>query len=190
MSSQVRPVSLLEPHDREMLETPVPVVATFSFVGEAAYGELSYAKNDNLLIFCEDMSEGWSLGMLVDNEGNEIGAPGDNEGRPTLTRGLIARGFYEVPLQACDIPYDNDHFDASTQFRRTKLRELYLKSRLRSFSLFSQHPKMTLMQGPLAIIQLQPMILMLLQGLAQITMKWTMLDKHLKLHQVNLLPPH
>ena len=102
MSSSVllRPKSLLELPDRKILDVPLLAVATFSFVGESAYGELSYNKDDRILIFCEDMSEGWSLGMLVDDEGNELeDSTGDTaEGRPAITksRGLIARGFYKV----------------------------------------------------------------------------------------------
>ena len=65
------------------------VRSLFSFHGAAGYGELSYSKGDAVLIFCEDMSEGWSLGMLVDAHGNEVSGN-------VLSRGLIARGFYEV----------------------------------------------------------------------------------------------
>ena len=77
---------------RLILETPLPAKTLFSFIGESNYGELSYAKDDAILIFCEDMTEGWSLGMLVDEHGNER----ELEDTTQLTRGLIARGFYEV----------------------------------------------------------------------------------------------
>jgi len=81
-------------HDgRLILETPLPAKTLFSFNGESTYGELTYNKDDAILIFCEDMTEGWSLGMLVDGNTGEERILADST---LLTRGLIARGFYEV----------------------------------------------------------------------------------------------
>lgn len=45
-----------------------------------------------MLIFCEDMSEGWSLAMLVDEQGIEVAEEG------VLSRGLVPQGFCEVGL--------------------------------------------------------------------------------------------
>lgn len=90
-------MSMLVPADkqREILEEPLEGYATFDFVGEASFGELTFKMDARVLVFCTDMGEGWQLGMLVDAEGNEMPEE-DDHGNPRLTRGLIPQGFLEV----------------------------------------------------------------------------------------------
>ena len=101
MSTSTRPQSRLLslPDNREILDIPLEGFTLYQFTGEAHYGELCFDRGQRVLVFCEDMTEGWSLAMLVDDDGRELVLQGtDADGR--LTRGLLPQGFVEVSESA------------------------------------------------------------------------------------------
>lgn len=93
-ASLSRRMSGLALPDRVMLEHPLDVEAMYDFHGQASYGELSYAKGDRLRVYCEDMGAGWSLAMLLGEDG--LNERATTPGHAGITRGLIAQGFYRV----------------------------------------------------------------------------------------------
>lgn len=74
----------IEASENDQLEVPdsLPAVTLYVFVGETAFGELSFDGGIDLRIEVEDLGGGWSLGYP-----SAAGEQG---------RGLIPRGFYAV----------------------------------------------------------------------------------------------
>lgn len=81
--SDESPRSLESQADLELeLSQPQLALSLHAFVGESAFGELSFARGCDLCIEVEDLGGGWSLGYpAAEGEGG---------------RGLIPRGFYAV----------------------------------------------------------------------------------------------
>lgn len=86
-STQNEANEFVEEEVEEEKEIDLPTVAlsaisVHDFVGESAFGELSFGRGDEVMIEVEDLGGNWSLGYLV-----ETGEAG---------RGLIPLGFYKL----------------------------------------------------------------------------------------------
>lgn len=99
-----RPLSIIQPKtldlDLTLLPNPRLASALHSFSGVREFGELTFERDDEMLIWIEDMSEGWSLGSLVGRreEEGQKGSGTDTGTGEEDGKGLVPRGWYRVSL--------------------------------------------------------------------------------------------
>ena len=100
LSQLSQEMSQLAMPDRQILDPPKDAIVLHDFAGEPSYGELTLHAGDRVRIFCEDMTGGWSLAMLVlddeplDDDADHILSSDNRASR--ITKGLLPQGFYRV----------------------------------------------------------------------------------------------